>query len=387
MKIKEEKGITLLALIVIILVVLVILTTIIICVYNSKSNNDEIMIKNEIAQENITNEVKEEIEEEINNENIKNVIVRTGLREGEGNGTKIYFENDEYFVSSSLLENIIADNVKIVYNENIIRAYFDVENHQEENTFLTINLDTEIISGRSVNGGEFESEKMLYQPIIENEEIYLPLKYILNKVKPWDLNIYYEEDLGILRLHLEDFEYEFLKDFPYNIKGTYAKNMASSYYQSIDISKEGVIYENNNKYGIVSYNVEEYKEDLTPKGKYLGYNIELEAKYDEIEFIPYDYEIYILKKDNKNIIYDRENKKLSEEYDLVEKIENTDNYKVGKNGKYGIYGETEIIYDDIWYEQGQTTGNTTKYTKRGIYGNLNGEKVLIKELEPLILDY
>ena len=198
--------------------------------------------------------------------------------------------------------------------------------------------------------------------------------------------MYYDEELALIRWNLQDFELDFLNDFPHDVIGSYVSNTVVSYYQAQGISKAGVIYEKDDKYGLVTYNVEEYFDNSLPKGKYLGYNIELEAEYDEISFISYDYDIYILRKENKSLIYNIKDKLLSEEYDLIEEMENSKHdYKVKKNGKYGIYGVTEIIYDDIWYEQGKTTGINSQYTERGIYGLLNGEKVLLKELTPMVL--
>lgn len=320
---------------------------------------------------------------------MREVILASGLHAGSKNNQKIYLYENDYLISASILEKILGDNVRIVYDEskNIIKAYFNITDYEERNTFLTIDMTTGNMSGKTMNGVQLDDELITVMPIKQSEEIFLPLKSILNRVKAWDSNIYCEENLGILRLHLEDFEVDFLNDFPYSVVGNYVSNSVVSYSQAINISKAGVIYKKDNKYGLVSYNVEEYKENTTQRGKYLGYTIDIEANYDEIEFVPYDYSMYILKRDSKSIIYNRENKTLSEEYDMIEEIKNGEhNYKVKKNGKYGIYGVSEIIYDDIWYEQGETTGTTTQYTTRGIYGSLNGERILLKELRPNILE-
>lgn len=335
-------------------------------------------------------EVNKEIKEE--KSNMTEVLFLSGLHAGSKNNQKILWENNECFVPISLLESILGgerNDVKVIYDEseNIIKAYYNVVNYEEENTFLIIDVEKGIMKGKAMDGVRLEDEKMKVTPIIQEDTILLPLKCILNRIRSWDSAVYYEEELGIIRIKLQDFELDFLNDFPYNVVGNYTSNSVVSYHQAINISAQGIIYEKDGKYGLVSYNVEEYYEDNSiPKGNYLGYTIELEAEYDEIEFIPYDYNVYVLHKDNKSIIYTIEDKTLSEEYDLVQKIENGDqHYKVKKNGKYGVYGISEVIYEDIWYEQGKTTGTTVQYTQRGIYGSLNGEKVLIKELAPGIL--
>lgn len=377
----EKIKIPLKAFIIMVLIITFLIPIFLINIIFIKPKKDNLN-KNIISNENI-------IEPEIS-ENMKEITITSGLNAGSKNKQKMLLKNDEFFVSIDVLENILGDNVKITYNEseNIIKAFVNIANFEEENTFLIIDLENGIMKGKRRDGTKLEDEKMKVLPIIQGETILLPMKCILNRVNGI-LKMYYEKELELIRLKLEDFELNFLNDFPYDVLGSYVSNSVVSYYQATNVSKTGVIYIKDNKYGLVTYNVEEYMDNSIPRGRYLGYNIELEAIYDNIVFVPYDYNIYILKKGNKSLIYSINDKTLSEEYDLVEEIKNGEHdYKIKKNGKYGLYGVSEIIYDDIWYEEGKTTGTDTRYTEQGIYGLLNGEKILIKELRPseLVVD-
>lgn len=338
---------------------------------------------------NIINTEKNAIDPELL-KNMQDIAIIYGLgsNNAEKNKQKVLIKNEEFYVTIDVLQKMISNNVKVTYNESekTIKAFFDIPNYEDINTFLVIDLENGIMKGRRTDGTKLEDEQMEYLPIVKGDTILLPMKTIISRVHGV-LRIHYDEERNIIRWKLKDYELDFLNNFPkYNvIKITNTE----THYQSTNIFEKELIFENNGKYGLATYKIEEIREEnKVPGGKYLGYDILLDPEYDEINFIEYDYKMYILRKDDKSFIYETNKTTSPEEYDSIEKLKcNGNYYKIKKNNKYGIYNLTEIIYDDIWYEEGKKTnvGTHIETTECGIFGLLNGEKVLIKELQPIIL--
>lgn len=374
------------------IMIILIIVLIIICLINFifikfKQNN----IK-EINTTNNTNIINTEktIDPELL-ENMQDIAIIRGLSSNntEENKQKVLIKNDEFYITIDVLEKMLSHNIKVVYDENekIVKAFFNIPNYEDINTFLVIDLDNGIMKGKRTDGTKLEDEKMEYLPIIKGDTILLPMKTIINRVHGV-LRIHYDEERNIIRWKLEDYELDFLNDFPkYNvIKITNTE----THYQSTNIFEKELIFENNGKYGLATYKIEEIREEnKVPSGKYLGYDILLNPEYDKINFIEYDYKMYILRKDNKSFIYEINKTTSPKEYDSIEKLECSENYyKIKKNNKYGIYNLTEIIYDDIWYEEYEDNTKSSSHieaTSRNIVGLLNGDKVLIKELKPMLL--
>ena len=387
----EDKNIKVNFMSAIICIILVILCFVgIYIIFNKKENSNNISIEQPIINDNnvVINNAKDEINTNIKNEDniegMEEVFLAYGLNVGNKDTKKVLIVNNECFVPIKIMEEILGDNVKISYNNNIIKIYYNISGYEELNTFFTMNIEDGIMHGKTMSGEILDDKKIDNLPIIQNEEVFLPLKSILDRLESNKSKIYYENELKKIRLSLEDFEVDFLNDFPYAVKGGYVGYL-NGYYDALKNSKNGLIFKKANKYGLVNYSVEEYSEENNkPKAKYIGYNILADAIYDNIEYNDY-LNLYILYKDNKTIIYNINNQLLSDEYDLFEKC--YDNfYKIKNNDKYGLYGFTEIIYDDIWYEE--TAKNSSEHlvrTNGGIFGLLNGKKVLIKETRPVDL--
>ena len=110
----------------------------IISLTDTENNSNKIIINNE-------NILKTEL-----SKNMKTVTFTSGLHAGSKNKQNVILENDEIFISIELLETILGNNAKIIYDsdENIIKAFTNIANFEDKNTFLTIYLEDEIIKWR-----------------------------------------------------------------------------------------------------------------------------------------------------------------------------------------------------------------------------------------------
>ena len=187
-----------------VIVVLISLLAIIVCAnYNNQQKNDgDISVKedkttNEVIEIDkkveLVNQVIDTDNNYINENDLKNENVEEGMKEVSvffglyADGKKdniLYFYNNDYLVSAELLSNILGQS-KVEYDDkkNVIKLYFDVTNYEEENIFLTIDMSTGNMVGKTMNGVKLKDEKISILPQIKNGDILLLLKCILNRVQ------------------------------------------------------------------------------------------------------------------------------------------------------------------------------------------------------------
>ena len=360
----ERGGIKLITLIIILFLMLIIIFVSVMLLKDNKdivkkSNNPEIYLENSISTNN-----PEEGKDDKNLQEIKA-------------GGRIYkvkvLENGEIMAPLDMIEKILeAGNIHYAKDENIITIDDIVE------TRTTIDIATGEISGRNMHG--FENEKCVLPklPEVIGDTVYLPFKFIYETMQENYKSFFYPEQ-RLLLYGLNEYQVELRKDFPYYIEKEFT--MEELGWKDGKYTN-GAIFKVDNKYGIINYIVEiKVKRDknnkiISRQIDYIGYSIELDAEYDEymteIGYIS-ENKFIAMKQGESGIFYNFNTGEISERYDMIEKIEDN-NYKVMKNGKYGLYGVTETIYDNIWYEQGETTGSDNmQVTSREIYGSINGE--------------
>lgn len=372
----ERGGIKLITLIIILFLMLTIIFVSVMLLKDNKdivkkSNNPEIYLENSISTNN-----PEEGKDDKNLQEIKA-------------GGRIYkvkvLENGEIMAPLDMIEKILeAGNIHYAKDENIITIDDIVE------TRTTIDIATGEISGRNMHGFEIEKCVLPILPEVIGDTVYLPFKFIYETMQENYKSFFYPEQ-RLLLYGLNEYQVELRKDFPYYIEKEFT--MEELGWKDGKYTN-GAIFKVDNKYGIINYVVEiKVKRDknnkiISRQIDYIGYSIELDAEYDEymteIGYIS-ENKFIAMKQGESGIFYNFNTGEISERYDMIEKIEDN-NYKVMKNGKYGLYGVTETIYDNIWYEEGETTGSANmQVTSREIYGSINGEKFLLKKLNPSIL--
>lgn len=398
------------------LLIIIVIVSIIALNYYTKTNEFDTNNINEISNDlntDDTNTIKVPNKMDNNSDNFINFSIRRDLKvlndDTLNNTYKCYYEKNELMVPIDMIVYMINSN----NNEYIyilegpilkIGAKTNIENGSKAHGYIEININSGEAFGRNIHGYEVASTMLSVLAKYVSDTIYVPLVETYNLLTTY--SIFIDKNINLIRYELQDFELNFLEDFPHTVIG-------------YEITNDILIFKSNGKYGIVKYDYS--KGTSSYETNYLGYNIVLEAKYDDItypeenDYIGYSLSNYILKSNYKYFLYDYEKEYISQAYDSIKNTRNyfiveLDNkyglygakshqetlveydgieeirtgnglcyYILQKNNMYGIYGHTDIIYEKIWAEDESYFVGDMGFVKTTIYGMKNGKKVVIQE--------
>ena len=179
-----------------------------------------------------------------------------------------------------------------------------------------------------------------------DNRVLLPLNFISQVLDRGYIYWHSNESGNILRITFHPAYNDFLDDFPYNVVGTLRRSTMHSNHAS------DIIFTHNGKYGMVRCIMIPRRlssGNISARKDYGGYEIILQAEFDNIELLERYGSMYRLEKDNGFMLFDLATNEMSSRYDSIKQAE-SGLYIVRIGNKYGIHNITDIVFDKIEFD-------------------------------------